>query len=198
MKIIKSSSTNTPANSSSENDIVLLKNHDKPSSSKSAEAIIVSTTVVDKLSTVATQSAVQNNHTSLKTVPSPTQFQSSAGEKVYDSKFIPENKMKPESSVQILPKFQPTLPQTYSPPISTQQPHSANTNPQTVITTNSKGPSKNESTKTIDVSSLSNVMGDITIKEGKSACVSNDVIEAKSTPKPDYTPQSSSNLLCIC
>lgn len=106
--------------------------------------------------------------------------------------------MKPVSSVQTVPKFQPTLPKTYSPPISTQQSHITDTNLPTVSTTTFKGPSnKNESTKTVDVPSLLKVLEDTTINEEKSGIAPNDISEEKPKPNTDHKPQSSSNFLFV-
>jgi hypothetical protein len=149
------------------------------------------------VSAVSTQPAIQNNHTSPKAVSSSTQFQSSAGAKVYNSKLTSENKMKPDSSVQAVSKCQPTLLKTCSPPITTQQSHITDTNPPEASTNTFKEPSKNESTKTIDVPSLLKVLEDTTIKEEKSGAVSNDISEEKPKSNADQKPQSSSNFLFV-
>lgn len=118
-------------------------------------------------------------------VPTTTQFQNS-GVKANNSKFTPENKTKPDNSVQTNSKFQPALSKSSSPPPNSQQLLCTDTKPQT---TTFVGLPMNESSKTIDLSSLSAVLEEKN-KEETSTAVMNDITDDKS--KSDHKPQNTS------
>lgn len=167
-----------------------------PSSSKSSEtpnpsSSSTNSSVSDKVST-ASQLAVQNisTYANSKTVQSTPQFQNT-GAKVFNSKLTTENKTKSDNGVQTVSKFQPTLQKTYSPPMNSQQTHSTDTKPQI---TAYKGSSRNESTKSIDLSSISNALEDVKHKDEKSTVLSNDTTDEKSKSNSDHKPQTTSNI----
>lgn len=170
-----------------------------PSSSKSSSetsnqnsSLTDNSSVLDKVSTTS-QPPVQNNLTyaNSKTVQSTPQLQN-AGAKVFNSKSTTENKTKStDNGVQAVSKFQPPLQKTYSPPMNSQQTHSADSKSQAATF---KGSSRNESTKSIDLSSISNALEDVKNKDEKSPILSNDTADEKSKSNSDHKPQTTSNL----
>jgi len=159
-----------------------------PSSSKSSEDCSqsssyksINSSISDKMSGTSSQHAVEDNSNNA----SPKLVQSeNASTKEYYSKLTLENKMKTDSSGQSISKFQPT----YSPPINSQQ--MLCTTDANQQTTSTLGLPKSESTKNIDLSTLSSVLDDGKNKEEESTVMSNEIIEEKSTCSSDHKPQN--------
>lgn len=188
---------NSSTNSSNQIESMPETHNQIPSSSKSSETSNQSSSlpnlpVSDKVST-ASQPEVQNNSTfaNSKTIQSSPQFQN-AGAKVFNSKLTTENKTKSDNGVQTVSKYQPPLQKTYSPPMNSQQTHgTTDSKPQI---TAFKGSPRNDSTKSIDLSSISNVLEDVKNKDEKSAAMSNDTTDEKSKSNSDHKQQTTSNL----
>jgi len=170
-----------------------------PSSSKSSEDCSQSSSyksmnssISDKMSGTSPQHSVQDNsnNASPKLVQSENQCQNTST-KEYNSKLTLENKMKTDDSGQTKSTCQPI----YSPPINSQKTLcTTDTNQQTTVTLEL---SKSESTKNIDLSTLSTVLDDGDNKEEKSTAESNDLIEEQSKSNSDHKPQNTSNLYNI-
>jgi len=167
-----------------------------PSSSKSSEDCSqsssyksINSSSSDKMSRASPQHAVEDNsnNASSKLVQSENQCQN-ASTKEFNSKITLENKIQPDNNEQTIS----TLQSTYSPPINSQQIHcTTDTNNQTTATLELP---KSETTKNIDLSTLSTVLDDGKNKEEKSTVLSNDLIEEKSKSNSDHRPQNTSNL----
>lgn len=170
-----------------------------PSSSKSSEDCSqsssyksINSSISDKMSGASPQHAVQDNSNNA----SPTLVQSenqcqNASTKEYNSKLTLENKMKTDDNGQTISKLQPTC----SSPINSQQMlQTTDTNQQTITTL---GLPKSESTKTIDLSTLSTVLDDEKNKEEESTVMSNEIVEEKSTSSSDHKQQNTSNIYYI-
>lgn len=163
-----------------------------PSSSKSSEDCSqsssyksINSSSSDKMSGTSPQHAVEDNsnNASPKLVQSENQCQNASTKEL-----TLENKIQPDNSEQTISTLQPT----YSPPINSQQMLcTTDTNPQTTATLEIP---KSESTKNIDLSTLSTVLDDGKNKEEKSTVLSNDLIEEKSKSNSDHRPQNTSNL----
>jgi len=167
-----------------------------PSSSKSSEDCSqsssyksINSSSSDKMSGASPQHAVEDNsnNASLKLIQSENQCQNDST-KEFNPKLTLENKIQPDNSGQIISTLQPT----YSPPINSQKMLcTTDTNQQTTDTLELP---KSESTKNIDLSTLSTVLDDGKNKEEKSTVLSNDLIEEKSKSNSDHRPQNTSNL----
>lgn len=181
VKSTKPSSTNT----TNENESVLESNSEIPPTSISSDACSQSSSykttnssISGKVSSASSRPAVESNPTvtNPQVAQSPTQVQSSDAQ-IGNSMLISGNKTKPENSGQSSSKCQSILPIT-SPTIL-----QSNTCTDEKLPTTLKGsPSKNEPTKTIDLSSLSTALED-----EKSIVEPNKISEEKSESNPDQT-----------
>ncbi|KAE9544096.1 hypothetical protein AGLY_001785 [Aphis glycines] len=188
--------TNATINSTNESEPILETHNQMPSSSKSSEDCSqsssyksINSSISDKVSGASPQHAVQgsSNNASPKLVQSENQCQNGSAQ-VCNLKLTFENKIKTDNDVQTISTTQPTLPKTYSPPINSQQ---------TLCTTDTKqqttatlGLPKNESTKNIDLSTLSSVLDDGKNTEEKSIVVSNELTEEKLKSNSHHKPQN--------
>lgn len=143
---------------------------------------------LDNVSTDSSTPAVQNTHESCNVVQS-TQLQASS-EKACNSKCTSENKIVPDSSEETISKCQSTSPKTNSPPTNFQETSFVDISLQTNTV---KPSSKNESSKTIDLSSLSAVLEDGQNKEKKHSSAPNNVTDEKLKSNPDQKEEISSN-----
>jgi len=195
--------TNVTIDSTNESEPILETHNQMPSSSKSSEDCSqsssyksINSSISDKMSGSSPQHAVQgsSNNASPKLVQSENQCQNGSAQ-VCNPKLTLENKMNTDNDGQTISTTQPTLPKTYSPPINSQQtPCIADTNQQTTATL---GLPKNESTKNIDLSTLSSVLDDGKNTEEKSIVVPNELTEEKLKSNSHHKPQNTSNLFNI-
>lgn len=153
----------------------------------------MNSSIPDNASIDSPQPAIQNNsaHTSPKIVHS-TQIQNS-DEKTCPVKVIPENK-KNLDNAQNISNIQSTLPKTHLPPKNSQETVYVNTKLQ--INT-SKSSSKNETTKPIDLSSLSTALENEKNKEEKPIAASNVSTDEKLKPNSVKKQQSTSNCVYL-
>lgn len=165
-------------------------------SSQSSSYNSIYLSISDKVSVASPQHADQDNTTkeTPKLVQSENQFQD-ASAKVDSSKLTCENQIKTDNSGQNISTIQPTLPNTNlpSPPLnSLQLVCTIDTNQQTTSTVELP---RSESTKNIDLSTLSTVLDDGKNKEEKAIIVSNDEIEEKTKTNSDNKPQNTSKFI---
>lgn len=194
METVVKSNKPLSTNTTNESESILESNAQTPptsishdASSHSSSYKTTNSSISDKLSS-ASQPAVQSNLTltSPQAAQSPTQVPCS-GAQIGNSIITSENKTKPEKICQSSSTCQSAIPIT-SP-----------TNIQINTCTDSKPPitlkgstSKNEPTKTIDLSSLSTVLED-----EKSIVKPNEVTDEKSRSNPDQIPPNTSNVFKI-
>lgn len=159
-----------------------------PQSSSSLKAI--NSSVLENVPTASSQSAAQNNLTCAtpNTVQSTSQLQNT-DVKTYNSKFTVDNKKKPENNMPAGSKIPSQPPKTNTSVMNSQQPISADTK---IQTTTVKGPSVNEPTKSIDLSSLSAVLEDGKAKEENTTAMPNETIDSIAASSSEHKPQNTS------
>lgn len=196
--------TNATINSTNEGEPILETHNQMPSSSKSSEDCSqsssyksINSSISDKMSGASPQHAVQgsSNNASPKLVQSENQCQNGSTQVCNPKLTTFENKIKTDNDGQTISTIQPTLPKTYSPPINSQQTLcTTDTNQQTTATLELP---KNESTKNIDLSTLSSVLDDGKNTEEKSIVVSNELTEEKLKSNSHHKLQNTSDLFNI-
>lgn len=157
----------------------------------------MNSTVPDNASIDSPQPAIQNNSTHTSSTPvHSTQIQNS-DEKTCPLKCIPENKKNLDDAENIS-NIQSTLPKTHLPPKNSQETVSVNTK---LHINTSKPSSKNETTKSIDLSSLSTALENENNKEEKPIAASiistDEKLKSNSVKKQQITTTSTSNCIYL-